>query len=166
MHARAEPVDLSLESSTGGVRRLSDFRGAVVALFWERRDRTTHNTALKDALRQLAHEPANVGRLVVVAAGNVSEFDYFPARSFVRVAMAGISRALGIEVLLDWRGALAESPFDLAPNQSNLLVLDHEGRPVIRRHGVLDAAQRADVLNDVRQLPAMSRTGPRDVAGA
>lgn len=139
------PVDFELESSSGGSRRLASLRGRVVVIFWEDRERHRANPGLKRALSTL-REPG----LCLLAVGDVKEYDFAPVRAIVRVALSALARAIGVEILLDWRGALAAAPFSLVPGAPNVLVLDREGRPVLRAHGELSPAAEREVLETVR----------------
>jgi hypothetical protein len=151
------PLDIELESSTGGRRRLSEHRGRVVVLFWENRDANQANAAAKKDLDRMS---AELGReLVVVAVGDVSAFDFAGARSVVRTAIRTMAKAIGVEILLDWKGALAEAPFGLEPGTSNVMVLDREGRPIYRHRGELDAGQRRELMTLVRRT--VGRVAPR-----
>jgi hypothetical protein len=152
MSSTEAPVDVVLESSAGGRRRLSDYRGRVVVLFWEDREHQRQNAALKDALGRLANDPGLVREVAVVAVGDVQAYDFAPARSIVRGAITAIARVVGIEILFDWQGALARAPFSLQTGRSNVLVLDADGRPVVRRSGELDAGERQALLDTVRGL--------------
>ena len=144
--------DLELESAEGGLRHLRDLRGRVVVLFWETRERTTDNDLLKRELTRWTREGRSTRPVVTLAVGDVSAFDFAPARPLVRAATRAIARSVGIELWLDWRGALRNAPFSLVPGVSNVVVLDASGRLVLRRAGVLDARERAVVLDAVRQL--------------
>jgi hypothetical protein len=150
-------VDVELESSGGGRRRLSDHRGRVVVLFWEDRESNQANAAAKKDLDRIT--AAVGGELVVVAVGDVSAFDFPGARSVVRTAIRTMAKAIGVEILLDWKGALASPPFGLQPGTSNVMVLDRQGRPAFRHRGELSAERRRELLERVRGLigPVASR---------
>lgn len=139
-------LDFALESSAGGVRRLASLRGRVVVLFWEDRDQHRANPELKQALSGMSSDP----RLAVLAVGDVSAYDFAPARGIVRGAITAIARTIGVEILFDWSGALAAAPFSLVPGRPNVLVLDRAGRPILRAHGTLGAEQQRSLLDTVR----------------
>jgi hypothetical protein len=44
------------------------------------------------------------GQLMVVPVADVRRYDYWPARAVVRKAVIKEARALGAEILLDWKG--------------------------------------------------------------
>lgn len=152
MSLREAPVDVVLETTAGGSRRLAEHRGKVVVLFWERRERQRDSAALKNELGAYARDPALAREVAVVAVGDVSAYDFEPARTIVRAAISAIASAFGIEILLDWRAELARPPFSLRAGRSNVMVLDREGRPVLRRSGALGAAERRSLLDAVRGL--------------
>lgn len=147
-----EAVDVELETATGERRRLSEHRGRVVVLFWEDREHQTENTALKDELARHAADASLRREVVVVGVGDVSRFDFSPARQIVRAALGAVSRVAGIELWLDWTGALGHPPFGLAPGRSNVLVLDRRGVPVLARSGALGPTERRALLATVRSL--------------
>ena len=139
------PVDFELESSSGGSRRLASLRGRVVVIFWEDRERHRANLALKRALSAL-----DAPGLCLIAVGDVKDYDFEPVRAIVRVALSALARAIGVEILLDWRGTLAAAPFSLTPGAPNVLVIDPEGRPVLRARGELAPMAQREVLETVR----------------
>src|SRR5688572_27963687 len=105
MSEREAPVDVVLESSSGVSRRLSEHRGKVVVLFWEDREHQAQNVALKEELGRFAQDARLVREVAVVAVGDVKAWDFAPARAIVRGAIGAITRVLGIEIWLDWKGA-------------------------------------------------------------
>ena len=144
--------DFELESSSGGTRSLGDYRGRVVVLFWEDRAHQTQNLALKSELGRFASDAAMVRAVAVVAVGDVSAFDFSPARAIVRSTVSVLAPAAGIEILLDWKGTLGRPPFSLEVGRSNVLLIDTEGREVERHVGVIERAERAALLETIQRL--------------
>jgi hypothetical protein len=147
-------LDIALESSSGDTRDLASYRGKVVVLFWEAREHQSQNEALKRELGRFADDPELVRQVAVVAVGDVSAYNFQPARSIVRTTISTVARVAGIEVLFDWRGALAEPPLELERGRSNVVVLDRDGSVAWRGAGALDRAERAAMLDEVRSLLA------------
>jgi len=150
--ANTPTLDFELESASGGTRKLRELRGRVVVVFWEDRERQTQNLPLKRELGQLGADLALRRAVSVMGIGDVSAFDFAPARTFVRTTIRIIAPMAGIELLLDWRGLLARPPFSLTVGRSNVLVIDAHGREALRRDGALDEAQRTEVIDAVRAL--------------
>lgn len=143
---------ISLESTSGELRELSSYAGRVVVLFWEDRERQHDNQALKDALGAYSGDPRLTNEVAVVAVGDVSAFDFAPARAVVRASLSAIARLLGIELLFDWKAELTRAPLELEPRKSNVVVLDREGGVAWKAPGKLDVAARERVLDVVREL--------------
>jgi hypothetical protein len=144
------PVDADLQAPDGRPRALRELRGRVVVLFWEARDRLEDNAVLKRELEALARTTD----LALLGVGDVRSLDVPGIRPFVRAAVTTVSRVIGREVLLDWRGALMAAPFHAVPGRSNVLVLDRDGRLVLRADGPLGPDARAQVAETVRGLLA------------
>ena len=136
------------------MRSLRALRGRVVVLFWEDRERQTQNAALKRELGRFAGDAAITRAVSVVAVADLSAYDFVPARAISRATIGLIAPAVGIEILLDWRRTLASPPFSLTAGRSNVVVIDREGREVLRREGALGPTQRAEVIEAVRELLA------------
>lgn len=145
-------VDAVLEGCDGRVRPLRALRGRVVVLFWEAREHLEQNAALKRELESVVRDRAR--EVVLLGVGDVRALDLPVIRPIVRRAIADMARSIGHEILLDWRGALERPPLSLRRGRSNVLVLDHEGRPVLRRMGALSPAARAEVVETVLALGA------------
>lgn len=137
------PSELRLESSRGG-SRAPFATGRVVVAFYEPRDRLEDNAALKEALRERA---AGNGRFDVVAIGDVSSFDFDPVRAIVRRVVRTLGARSDLEILLDWKGALAAPPFSLTRGDTNVLVIDGAGTIVRRVRGVVRPAD-VDAFSD------------------
>ena len=133
----APSVDFSLESTSGGTQSLSQHRGSVVVVFYEAPDRTRDNAQIKQALT--AYEP-HVG-LVLIAAGDMRAFDRPGARPVAAAAARAVARHYGLEILLDWQGALTRPPFRLDPAKSNVLLVDRAGTIVFRHSGILGSTE-------------------------
>lgn len=146
------PIDVVLEGCEGRPRPLRGLRGRVVVLFWEAREHLEQNAPLKRDLESVVRSHAR--DVVLLGVGDVRALDLPVIRPIVRRAIADIAESIGHEILLDWRGALERPPISLRRGRSNVLVLDREGRPVLRAAGPLSPAERADVVATVVALGA------------
>lgn len=144
--------DAELEAPDGRARSLGTLRGRVVVLFWESREHLHDNAELKRELEAIAAERPE--DLVLLGVGDVRALDLPLVRPIVRAAVAAIAETIGHEILLDWKGALERPPFEARRGQSNVLILDREGRLVVRDAGPLPPARRAALVQAVRALSA------------
>lgn len=115
--------------------------------FYEPRERLEDNAALKRALREMSKD---LPSLEVLAVGDVSSFDFDPARSIVRRVVRVLGARHDLEVLLDWRGALTAPPLSLTRGVSNVVLIDATGQVHLRREGVLRGAEIAAFCDEVR----------------
>lgn len=110
----------------------------MIVAFYEPRDRLEDNAALKRTLRALASRTSS---LDVLAIGDVASFDFDPVRSIVRRVVRVLGAKADLEILLDWKGALTKPPFSLPRDQTNVIVVDREGRIALRHTGVYASSE-------------------------
>ncbi len=139
-------MSVELEGTSGRARRLGDDRGQVVIVFYESRDQLTDNAALKSELERRAKQgdrslPPDVAvRPIANLGGSVPT----AMRPFARAAVRAVARRLGLEILLDWEGAMRDAGLGLDGDTSHVLVLDATGSVAFHGRGRLDDAQRAE----------------------
>jgi peroxiredoxin len=122
----ADAVDVTLESSRGGNRALSTYRGKVVVLFYEDRHHTETNARIKEAVARYGQEHKLQDKVEVVAVANLKGYDFSPASNIARRAIKAIAAKVGIEILMDWRGD-AMTPLGVQDSNANVVVLDRGG---------------------------------------
>ncbi len=131
----------SLEGTSGRTRRLGDYAGRVVILMYEDRDSNQQNDALKQELSRRARAQDLSSTVAVVPVANLSGYDFWPARGYARDAVVDIARQQGIEILIDWSGAMA-SAYRFRPSTSYVMVLSRDGRVMYRHAGPMSAQHR------------------------
>jgi hypothetical protein len=77
----ANPLDATLHSSDGGQAPLSKWRGKPVSLFYEDKDSTKLNQALKEELFERGQQHGLLEAAWVVAVANLEKFNFFPVLS-------------------------------------------------------------------------------------
>ena len=122
----AVAVDVTLESSRGGNRAISTYRGKVVVLFYEDRHHTETNARVKEAVARYGQEHKLQDKVEVVAVANLKGYDFSPASNIARRAIKAIAAKVGIEILMDWRGD-AMTPLGVQDSNANVVVLDRGG---------------------------------------
>jgi hypothetical protein len=145
-------LDAIVENSSGSTTKLSALWAKPTVLFYEDRDSTALNQHVKDALYERGREKQMLGQVSVVAVANVAAFDWFPARNFVLAAVRDIEKKVNVPVYLDFKGALATSPWNLPSKSSTVLVLDPSGRPVWRVQGRLSKEKVDELFTTLEQL--------------
>ena len=140
--AEPRPAPSFALESTGGARRsLADYAGRVVLLMYEDRDAQDENALLKAEVRRRIRQELLGRSLAVVPIADVRRYDYWPARSVVRAAVADQAKALGAEILLDWNGDIARRYGFRTPG-SNVALIGRSGELLYQYAGALAAEQR------------------------
>src|SRR6478609_2898838 len=81
--AQGAAMDARVSNTRGQSVWLAQKWGKPTVLFYEDKDGTFQNQALKDALFQKGKENGLLQAVSVVAVANVRVFDWFPAKNFV-----------------------------------------------------------------------------------
>ncbi|MFB1479184.1 hypothetical protein [Corallococcus sp. RDP092CA] len=131
----AEPVDATLSTSSGARVQLARWRGKPVILFYEDKDSTTLNAALKAELFARGRARGLLESASVVAVANLEKYDFFPAREIALSYVRDEEKKAGVPILVDLKGTLGQPPWKLPTKTSSVLLLDAEGAPVYRHSG-------------------------------
>ena len=135
---------LRFETTSARDVGLEALQGRVVAVFYESREQLDESDGLKRELAQMSG-------LEVLGIADLAAFDYAPARPVVRAFIRALcARHAGLEVWLDWKGALREA-LDL-PRGNHLVLVDRQGRVVLCTPTPADQLSRARVRARASQL--------------
>lgn len=124
-------------------------------VFYEDKDSATQNAALKDELARLGRAERYKRALSVLAIADVSGYDYWPARGFVKDALQSESRKLGTVIYCDWTGA-AQRAFGVRRGVSNVVLYSGDGKVLLSHEGAMPAEKRAELVALVRALAGES----------
>lgn len=151
IEARGAPVEFALEETSGATRRVSEAAGRVIVLFYENREHTEDNHALKLLLHQYMVDNHLEPDMRVYAVADVHGI---PAlmRDMARTAIRAIASEYGIQILLDWDGALLAAPFSMSESAANVALLDRRGRIAWRHTGAFGEADESAFFRALRRL--------------
>ena len=119
--------------------------GKPVLLVYEDKDSANQNAALKNELSALARGDAYKHRVVLLAVADVSGYDYWPARGFVRDAIRSESVKLGTPIYCDWNGQVRDT-LALEAKRSNVVFYGKDGRVLFSHAGTLPDAKRKELV--------------------
>jgi predicted transcriptional regulator len=142
-------VDFTLESSSGGQRSLSHYRGRVAVLFYEDRHHTDTNARVKEAVARYGMENNLQEKVSIVAVANLKGYDFVPASTFARKAIQSIAARHKVEILMDWRGVVIDK-LGVKDSNANIVVLDRNGGVRFRATGRLNDEQQKALLAAVQ----------------
>ncbi len=148
----SEPVDFALEETSGQTRTLAAVRGRVVFLFYEDRDHASVNRDFKALLHRFVIDNRLSDATTTYAVANVGGIGEGFARDIARTAIRAIASQYGIQILLDWDGALRRPPFSFRDAEANVAILDRLGRIRWRHTGSVGRVEQTAFFRTLRQL--------------
>jgi hypothetical protein len=147
----SEPADFSLEETSGVTRTLLAVRGRVAIVFYEDREHTPDNQELKLTLHRYVVDNGLREQITTYGVANLAGIDGM-VRDMARAAIRAIAAQYGIQILLDWQGALQRTPFSFPSTGSTIALFDRQGRLRYRVTGVHSAAQQSELFRTLRRL--------------
>ncbi len=146
------PLDATLHSSDGTQAPLSKWRGKPVILFYEDKDSTKLNLALKEELFERGKQHGLLESAWVVAVANLEKFNFFPARQIALSYVKDEEKKVGVPILVDLQGTLGGPPWALPKKTSTVMLLDAAGAVVYRYSGRLEEAERTAFFTALSKL--------------
>jgi hypothetical protein len=140
--ARASPLDATLRSSDGEQAPLSKWRGKPVIFFYEDKDSTKLNAALKEELFARGREHGLLEAAWVVAVANLEKFNFFPAKQIALSYVRDEEKKAGVPIFVDLDGTLSAAPWGLPKKTSTVMLLDATGAVVYAYSGRMDQDER------------------------
>ncbi|MFO0552563.1 MAG: YtfJ family protein [Polyangiaceae bacterium] len=153
LDARAATVgdsapDARVEDADENKLWVSDLSGSVAVIFYEDKDSGETNREMKDELASLMAEDG-MGGIRVVPIADVTEYNSWPAKGFVKKAIREESKKVGLTIYCDWDGSFREK-LDLSKGTSNVVVLAKDGTVRFADSGGLSGESRKQVLSILR----------------
>ena len=146
-----EPApNATIEDADGHVSELKAFRGKPILIVYEDRASATQNQALKDELAKLARGDGYRARLALAAVADVSAYNFWPAKGFVKDAIRDESRQQGTTIYCDWTGAF-RSAYRLRRGVSSVVLVGKDGRVLFVAEGSVSAEQRRRLVSMLRE---------------
>ncbi|WP_437578130.1 TlpA family protein disulfide reductase [Sorangium sp. So ce887] len=139
-----------VEDADGRELQLKALRGKPILIVYEDKDSTTQNQALKDALAKLAKGDRYKRSIAVTAIADVSSYDFWPAKGFVKDAIRDESRKVGATIYCDWDGTFREA-YRLRRGISNVILVGKNGQVLFAAEGKLKPEAQTRVLDLLRK---------------
>ena len=132
---------------------LSRLRGMPTLLLYEDKDSADENAPLKAQLAELARGDTYRRSIALVAIADVSGYDYWPVRGFVKDALKDESHKQNTVIYCDWDGGV-RGALGLEKDTSNVVLYGRDGRVIFASRGPLGEGQRRALVELLRaQLP-------------
>jgi predicted transcriptional regulator len=123
---------------------MRDLAGKTVIVFYEDKDSGEVNRALKDELKKLMGEDG-MSAIRVVPIADVSEYNSWPARGFVKDAIREESKKNGLTIWCDWDASYRKA-YDLEKGTSNVVVIGKDGLVKVSTSGAVKESRRKEIL--------------------
>lgn len=128
---------------------LARYRGMPVLVVYEDKDSVEVNKVLKKELAQLAQGDRYKSRIALFAVADVTGYDYWPVRGFVKDAIQKESRRQKTVIYCDWDGSI-RTALRLNRNASNVVLYDKDGAVVFSQAGTLSLEERRALIGRLR----------------
>jgi hypothetical protein len=139
----------ALEDADGRVSEIRALAGRPILIVYEDRDSAKQNEQLKKELGELAKGERYKARVALAAVADVSAYDFWPAKGFVKDAIRDESKKQGTTIYCDWTGAFRKA-YKLRRGVSNVVLVGKDGRVAFSAEGSLPPEQRRRLLTLLR----------------
>lgn len=130
--------------------RLGAFAGRPLLVVYEDKDTAETNAPLKSDLSRLASGEKYRSTIALVAIADVSGYDYWPVRGFVKDAIKAESKKQNLVIYCDWDGHVRRG-LALNKDASNIVLYGKDGKVLFARAGTLSTAERGELLSLLRR---------------
>jgi hypothetical protein len=134
-----------LEDADGRALELKAFKGKPILIVYEDKDSATQNQPLKDALSKLAKGDRYKNAVALAAVADVSSYDYWPVKGFVKDSIREESRKQQTTIYCDWSGAF-RGAYRLRRGVSSIVLVGRDGHVLFAAEGVVSLARRQQLI--------------------
>lgn len=138
-----------VEDAEGRALEMKSLKGKPVLVVYEDKDSAQQNQTLKEELSKLAKGDKYKSAIALTAIADVSAYDFWPAKGFVKDAIREESKKAGTTIYCDWSGGF-RTTWKLREGMSNVLLIGKDGRVLFAAEGILGAEERKRLLGLLR----------------
>jgi len=141
-----------LSTSSGNAVGGSALIGKPIVMFYEDRNSTEMNQALKTELFRRGNKEGLLKSASVVAIADLEGFNWVPARQFALAAVKKAETDAHIPVYVDWSGVMRKDPWNFSSGTSTVALLDKRGTLVTTFQGTLSEKDTAQFFGHLREM--------------
>lgn len=141
---------VSVRDGWDRVTTLEHYRGVVTLVVYEDKGSAEVNQVLKEELSRLAKGDRYKRKVALFAVADVSGYDYWPVRGFVKDAIQTESHKQGTTIYCDWDGRFRNA-LSLEKGKSNVVLIGKDDRILFAEAGALSAARRRELIDLLRR---------------
>jgi hypothetical protein len=138
-----------LEDADGKAIETKTLKGKPLLIVYEDKDSATQNEKLKKELSELAKGDKYKSKVALAAVADVSSYDFWPAKGFVKDAIREESKKVGTTIYCDWTASFRKA-FKLTKGKSSIVLVGKDGKVLFAGEGSLSEADRKKVLGLIK----------------
>lgn len=142
----ADAPDAKVEDADGRTLKVKALKGKPVLIVYEDRGSATQNEKLKKALGDLAKGDKYKSKIALAAVADVSSYDFWPAKGFVKDAIREESKKAGTTIYCDWNASFRKA-FKLTQGKSSVVLVGKDGKVLFAGEGSLSDADRKKLID-------------------
>jgi hypothetical protein len=144
MRPAAQVVD-----ADGRALDLRSINGKPILVLYEDKGSAKTNVALKRELSVLAKSGRYRSAIALVPVADVSSYDYWPARGFVKSAIRSESRKVGATIYCDWDGSFRRAA-GVRSGTSSVVLFGRNARVAYAWEGAMPKPERDRLIGLLR----------------
>ncbi|MBK8253178.1 MAG: hypothetical protein IPK82_10990 [Polyangiaceae bacterium] len=135
-----------VEDADGKTLETKSLKGKPVLIVYEDRDSATQNEKLKKELSVLAKGDKYKSKVALAAVADVSSYDFWPAKGFVKDAIREESKKQGTTIYCDWNASFRKA-FKLTKGKSSIVLIGKDNKVLFAGEGSLSDADRKKLVD-------------------
>lgn len=135
-----------VEDADGKVLQLQTLKGKPILIVYEDRDSAKQNQSLKDDLSKLATGDKYKQQIALAAIADVSSYDWWPAKGFVKDAIREESKKQKTTIYCDWDGGFRKA-YGIKRGVSNVILVGRDGKVLFAAEGAISADARKRLVS-------------------
>lgn len=145
----AQGKNVYLEDADGKVIELETMLGKPILLMYEDKDSGKQNQPFKDELAKLAKGDKYKSRINLAAVADLTSYNYWPVKGFVKDAIKKESKKFGTTIFCDWTGQI-RTTYSFKKNVSSVVLLNKVGTVIFAVEGAMSPEQRKQAIDMLR----------------
>ncbi len=142
----ASAPNARVEDADGKVLQLQTLKGKPILILYEDRDSAKQNQTLKDDLSKLAAGDKYKTAVALAAIADVSSYDWWPAKGFVKDAIREESKKQKTTIYCDWNGGFRKA-YGIKRGVSNVILVGRDGTVLFAAEGAIGADARKRLVS-------------------
>lgn len=142
----ANAPNARVEDADGKVLQMQSLKGKPILILYEDRDSAKQNQSLKDDLSKLAAGDKYKTAVALAAIADVSSYDWWPAKGFVKDAIREESKKQKTTIYCDWNGGFRKA-YGIKRGVSNVILVGRDGTVLFAAEGAIGADARKRLVS-------------------